>query len=632
MKEVDPLLRSSERALVLLGPVQAARVFGYSYTKNTRTEEDRGIMFSDEYDGSVDWYRYGSTLQTVRAVLRSDLSGRSFSPVGEHNLYHSQTSGDVFPGGASNFVTETAQHSLSSDSHGQHLEGVGYIYTVPTTLRATRNGLSVSYSQSGSQTLNEGWPALFIRNDKLYGRYSRGADVSCTHASAFGGQRTMRCSNIQFWTYESSVHLEYRLTIHEASMYYDGRWRTGKQYYGAFSDTILDVTMDATVGFLYSDGSRSYPSSSEAVAIDTALIGSETWTYRCRQANSLTADGWYADSYPSKCWYLVPGNSWTWTNRTYCKMDSSLYTSTSFPGSDGVACTIFNKGRADVEGKFRHWFDLNLPDIRAASSLSSSDAMMDLQSSSGTDVLQTLVKVPEISSQIPKIREGIDIVRDLAHRKLNAREVLDFLTQSHLQQSFQWRPEFDLLTKYLPQIPRILLSFTTTQGTVVGRGRFDYDFTGDECYRTCHLSCRTKIVAVNSFSDLSATFLRAHGLGVLPTPENLWDIMPFSFVINWFTNMGKRIRTLGSLANMWLLDPVVIVHSYKLTSVLTDADLQLMQLRRAPAAGVEPNMSIYKREITRYVALLNSSRFDFGRPTGTPSWSVVASLLWQWMK
>lgn len=633
LSAVDPVLRCCQRAYILMGPVSMHRLFGYNYPKDETQELDRGFIHEGEYNGWTDWLRYGSTLQTARSVLRSDLNGSKFDGSGEHEVYHAQSFGDVIPSWGSNLVTITPLQNIGDTVRPPTpLMGHGYrIANSPRQIQSVRGTYYPSYTAISGDDLNldEHFPAILVHNKLLFGRYSQHSDLELVHTdSAFGGTRYMTCRDVRWTLNDMSFDLAYELSVQETGCNYYGY---GYEFHGSYQALKFDVNLHVDFSFTREDG-KTIPPSSETLYFQDALIGHEKWSYQCTQTNEIVLAGMY--NVTSGGYRPVPGSLTTWTNRTYTHLTTSLFTGTAVrpPSSALSACTLYSRERYLIEGKFKSWFELNLPEIRAACALSSAAAMSDLQASTDTDLLQTLAKIPEIATQLPNIRAAIKIVRDLAHRELHPGEILDFLSQLRLQQSFQWRPEFDLLTKYLPKIAAVILSFSGKGNTISGRGRYDYDFLSEECYRTAHLTVRTKIVAANSFSDLAATYLKLDSLGILPTPANIWDMIPFSFVVNWFTNMGKRIRVLGTLANMWLLSPVVIVHSYELTSVFTPAELESMQLREAPGAESVISMKIYKREITRYVPLLGHTHFDFERPTGTPDWSVVASLLWQWMK
>lgn len=630
---IDSILRGMNLSFLPIGSVRCLRLFGYNQRNAIYTTEvDRGFRISPRYDASADLARYGSVFTALREVSRGLTS--YFSPLNEHNIIHYQSVGSAVPYDVSSKLTRLGMVDIPphlprySDTYG--IRGYGYSFSSKDSIRSwpgtlTNRGFSLAGS---TDTWTQSGKLLTIHNGKLFGVLSPGDNYHWTDfESVGGGTKDVYIRDLSFSLSSWKLSGSYIVGLLES---YTGPVTHNGVVYNGPHCFEYRVNFDIWLDYVFQDNSRipPIPPGEETLHALTLMTNFESWKYTCVKATGICTGGWY-QGIPITVGKVV---SWQHTRQVRFTTDTYVGLTTS-PSLGTRPVTIFSPGRAIIEENFRSWFERSLPDMRAATFLSSADAMTNLASSPRKDVLQTLVKLNNITSQLPQIGEAVSLVRRIANRDLSSiTDILNFLSHLRLQQAFQWRPEFDLLVSYLPKIPELMLSFDHTDSNrLVGRGEMSHNFAiGPDVLRACSMTVRTKIVVSDDISPPLAAYLKADGLGILPSPANLWDIVPYSFVVNWFTNMGERIRTLGEASNLWLLNPIVIVHSFKLTSAFTEDELNAMSIRAAP--GTEPlYMKIYHREVSRFVSSPFTSKFDFQAPTTTPDWSVVASLLWQWM-
>lgn len=64
--------------------------------------------------------------------------------------------------------------------------------------------------------------------------------------------------------------------------------------------------------------------------------------------------------------------------------------------------------------------------------------------------------------------------------------------------------------------------------------------------------------------------LLLENLGLAVNPENTWDMIPFSFVIDWFVNTGELVETQGAYQYASLLDVISVINSEKYVYTLSD--------------------------------------------------------------
>jgi hypothetical protein len=277
---------------------------------------------------------------------------------------------------------------------------------------------------------------------------------------------------------------------------------------------------------------------------------------------------------------------------------------------------------------FASAFDLSFRDIVASSMFSSVDAFKKAEGSLNRDVLQDLSKLPDIASAIPDISKAIDIVLSLAKgRPLRSlKDILDFATQLELQKDFQIRPVITLLTEYLPAMLKSINHLGLPSKLITSYGSFTFKLPPGSLGREdVTLVTRTKMVLDGSSSGLLSAALGYDALGLVPKPSNLWDLVPFSFALNWFTGVGKAMDR-GEVAVVLTALPAYYVHSYTLTSPLTDLELEELQLVRSTT---QPSLRLYCRDVTSFSPTPQNSRFGFGIPQQLPSLATMGSLVWQ---
>jgi len=125
---------------------------------------------------------------------------------------------------------------------------------------------------------------------------------------------------------------------------------------------------------------------------------------------------------------------------------------------------------------------------------------------------------------------------------------------------------------------------------------------------------------------LLSSLLQLDGLGIMPKPSNLWDLMPFSFVLNWLTGVGTAMRRAEYMTCMATI-PAYYVHSYTLTSPFTTDELA--SWRTATSTDGQLSLKLFYRDISLFSPAPRDSMFGFGIPRSLPPLGTVAALLWQ---
>lgn len=279
--------------------------------------------------------------------------------------------------------------------------------------------------------------------------------------------------------------------------------------------------------------------------------------------------------------------------------------------------------------RFFKEIDASRRDLLSASNFSASDALVKLEGGVSNNLLQTVVKLPALESALPQIREGIQVLSHIVKRDLSlatAKEILDLVSSTTLQASFQWRPMVDLLKTHLPTISKLSRAGASRKKLTIARGVWKYTFLEGELSRPAQLTARTKIVLDESPRGLLAAFLGVDAFGIFPKPSNIWDLLPFSFVANWVTGVGNGIRR-AEYSTVLLGMPAVYCHSYLVEAPFRTSELENWNL--STSRENELSMKVYFRDISLYAPLPRNTRFGFGLPTSAPPLGVVGALLYQ---
>jgi len=284
----------------------------------------------------------------------------------------------------------------------------------------------------------------------------------------------------------------------------------------------------------------------------------------------------------------------------------------------------------DLLTRFRIAVTGDWKNVTPAAIFSTADAVKDLERSLNVNILQNLQKLPDIASMMPAFKDAVKVLGKLAHRDLSLatlREIADLISQTELQRSFQWRPSLDVLKEYLPQLWKTIQFLGQTSENSLGYGKFRFELPSGSFGRTeSRLVVRTKLVVDTSHRGLLSSLLKYDALGTIPKASNLWDLIPFSFAVNWFTGIGTSIRRAEYMVALLTL-PAYYVHTYTITSPLTEEELHSYGFSSSTTSPA--HLRLYYRDLSLYAPPVRDSRYGFGIPTQLPPLGTVASLLWQ---
>lgn len=106
-------------------------------------------------------------------------------------------------------------------------------------------------------------------------------------------------------------------------------------------------------------------------------------------------------------------------------------------------------------------------------------------------------------------------------------------------------------------------------------------------------------------SAVSTAYLKLDSLGLAPNLRNLWDLVPFSFVVDWFLTVGDLLQCVDSKVERNKFDVAYHLAGSKRTTILSNSDFQLDHV----VGGSDITVSVYQRSLNYGLPRV---RYEFG--------------------
>jgi hypothetical protein len=276
----------------------------------------------------------------------------------------------------------------------------------------------------------------------------------------------------------------------------------------------------------------------------------------------------------------------------------------------------------------------DLPNIRPSSFLAASSALETNLEILSANHIENLSQLKSLLDLLPDLGS----LPKLAAKAINGDpsaiiDLTDYVTDAVLRARFAQNPTSSDIEEVLiaGDIRKRILDLTTSKRLTV-YGKFSWEIPAGLNYvgsGQLTLETRSKIRLVTDFSSLMASLLTMNSVGLLPTLSRVWETLPFTFVVDWFTNMSERIKLVDNQALFFAIRSSWTVYSYKLSYYPTPLELAEYGLEVPPSSSEPFSISAYYREFTRTAPRLRDSKYDFLAVNSTPNLVTVASLMWQ---
>jgi hypothetical protein len=238
----------------------------------------------------------------------------------------------------------------------------------------------------------------------------------------------------------------------------------------------------------------------------------------------------------------------------------------------------------------------------------------------------------------------IQLMRRISARKLTGYRLLialfDLLTDVKLLYSFGIAPTIsdakdivkrsrDIRTKYF-----ILADFSKIVTTY---GDFLYSIEDEIIapFDYMILKARSKVRLSLSADSVLMALLPVRSLGLLPSLSQLWDLVPLSFLADWFTPIDEYLDAVDTQAIFLGLECHYAVHSVNLSYTFSQDDRAMFDfgfLGEGSEVFEESGYRLYVRWVDGNLPVLTSSRLDFFGGPHIPDYGTLGSLLYKIIK
>jgi len=277
-------------------------------------------------------------------------------------------------------------------------------------------------------------------------------------------------------------------------------------------------------------------------------------------------------------------------------------------------------------------------DFRASSFYSSSDALHSVIDVLQANNIENATQLSGLVDLLPDTKKIGVIAAKAAERDPGVvLDVVDFLADAILAFRFGQKPTADDVNEFISTDFQSTFDNLLRSKSQTAYGSSTYHFTSDEMENlvqlpgTMKLVTRSKIRIHTDMTTLLSGYLSANGMGMMPSLSRLWAVVPFSFVVDWFTGMSDRLQSVDDQLLWMAMGTDWCLHSFKLTYYPSDEYLASFGLCNSHAD--DPfGFVTYSREFSRLMPRLTDARFDYQAPSHGPNPVTVVALVWQFLK
>jgi len=350
------------------------------------------------------------------------------------------------------------------------------------------------------------------------------------------------------------------------------------------------------------------------------LVGysaSQKYSYRLISGKSFF---WHPDIDDGRLQMIVQGAY----HGTYDSLENPLaaFTSGPFYGGSGDA---YSKALSLVMAHGYFWNDQR-NHLAGSAVYALHNAINSFLQILQNNYLEFFSEVDGLPALVPDIKPIIRFFTELSKKRFAEalRTLGDTVASNHLLWNFGIAPDLRIVEELNRLGPRLHEAFLHEKYPQPGsfHGAFVYKFDQKEIvpYSGSVLSTRTVSDIVAPKDSFSLALYRAYGAGVLPSLANLWAVKSMSFVIDWFTNVGQRLRAvdLSIIAFMLQIDFTTVSHT-----VTTEAS----GVQQSDFNNQMFDLIYYVRIPTQHVPGLLFSKYDFMKARG-PDLGLLGALIW----
>jgi hypothetical protein len=271
----------------------------------------------------------------------------------------------------------------------------------------------------------------------------------------------------------------------------------------------------------------------------------------------------------------------------------------------------------------------HLPDLTALAYFSTSDAISNGFQMLSSNYLENLASIGDLGGLVGAAKILMTMTK---FRKLRSvPKLLSLLAEAKLVYSFGLAPTMSDASDISEKARSLMAEFLTMSRTKQSNGSAfwkDWNFPRSGLFDGLEISVHSKVVFRVAPDSFLSALIPLKSLGILPTLSNIWDLIPFSFVLDKFWRVGSAVESAENSFGMMFLDCVYIVHSVRTFYPLPEEVLinyGLMQSSESTRGGYV----YYCRWVTKTFPVVSPTRFPVFKGSGIQDWSLASALAYK---
>lgn len=244
----------------------------------------------------------------------------------------------------------------------------------------------------------------------------------------------------------------------------------------------------------------------------------------------------------------------------------------------------------------------------------------------------------QIEGFIDFIEFGLDVVKLLALIETGALAraglgLVDLLANGYLLYKYGLLPTLRDAIEFTTTFPKVIeaIRHLPLGVTFTGYGSVTYNIPDDGFTNLVGLVVTARTMVRSSWDDTTTVsyLLPAKMVGLLPTLAALWDLVPFGFIVDWFTNLSAKFGEIDSQLRAFMLKLTGSTSSLELWK---DLDASFLEHYGSIPLN-QPRVVAYERVVEPTLPSMAPSRYDFSPPPPLGGkWKIGVSLLWTYIR
>lgn len=295
---------------------------------------------------------------------------------------------------------------------------------------------------------------------------------------------------------------------------------------------------------------------------------------------------------------------------------------------------LFSGGSGEkTYSSFYHWSHSNVAECYAGNYLASVDAIDKQFVTMKANHVEFLVELRDLVSPLDLAKSLYYLARFKGSKVRAIARLVALLCDAKLLYSFAIAPTTSDAKDVAKKARGLLRKYRTllTENAVTLHGVSRYETTEDDSqsFIGTFVECRSKIRVSLEPDSLLPYILPARSLGLLPSLSTLWDLIPFSFVVDWFTNVGSTTRAVEDQLLLLALHTETSVNSVMMMYRFTDEDWSAYDFWADESSGILAGYRYYSRYLLTGIPVMVPTRWGFYGNTWKPDFGLIGALLYK---